>query len=764
MMQPYLDLSTQGLLSEKAPKGFHRILLRGAACCLSVMLWAASSSGQTAASLGRAYREKPSAVKRSALLRFAQQHIKDRNGALALLAASIVEADSADYPDAIRHLSMAKSRLPLIDDYVAYYTGLSHFGMKDFDSAASELEKIWNHSPTSPLMAKAILLAVQCHLQAGRHLQAIKILTGFYDRLPQPDGTLALAKSYEAAGNLNLATDYYQRVYYQFPEKAQAEEAASALERMKRQLGAAYPPPMPQTMLARAEKLLEAKNPSRARSEFESLISQLGGAEQELAKVGVGAALLAESANSRGCQYLESLRLESEEASAERLYYLIVCYRRLGVEEKMMELLQRLSRDYPQSPWRLKALVWVANHHLLANNPALHEPLYRACFDSFSSDPMAEYCHWKVTWTAYLQRRPEARALLLEHLQRFPGGEKTDAALYFLGRLAEKVGETADAEANYRTILQLYPNHFYGLQAALKLQGPRMSKAPSTSIRLPLELPRSTPRVSLRDFEPNSATRTRMERFRLLASAGLDDLAENELKFGAKEDGQPPLLAMELARSAARRGSYDQSIRYVKALVPDYISIPFSFAPPEFWRLAFPLPYRALIVRYSRANKLDPFLLAGLVRQESEFNPRVVSPARAYGLTQILPSTGKLLARKLKLRFRDGMLLRADFNLRLGAFYLRSLIDEFDGKLEPALASYNGGKNRVVQWLSWMQYEEPAEFVETIPITETRGYVQAVMRNAAIYRRLYAAQPAKVISSHRPLPKSNVRKRRRVHR
>ena len=131
-------------------------------------------------------------------------------------------------------------------------------------------------------------------------------------------------------------------------------------------------------------------------------------------------------------------------------------------------------------------------------------------------------------------------------------------------------------------------------------------------------------------------------------------------------------------------------------------------------------------------------MVAAVVRQESEFDPRAVSAANAYGLTQILPSTGRDLSRRLRVRgFNQKMLLRPEFNLRLGTQYLKSLLAEFDGRWEPALAAYNAGKSRVVEWQQRTGYREPAEFVEAIPFSETRNYVQVVLRNADLYRRLY---------------------------
>ena len=106
--------------------------------------------------------------------------------------------------------------------------------------------------------------------------------------------------------------------------------------------------------------------------------------------------------------------------------------------------------------------------------------------------------------------------------------------------------------------------------------------------------------------------------------------------------------------------------------------------------------------------------------------------------TQILPGTGRELSRRLHLgSFRSKRLLQPEFNLHLGTIYLKSLLDQFGGAWEPTLASYNAGKSRVLAWSSRIEYREPAEFVEAIPFSETRNYVQVVLRNGDLYRRLY---------------------------
>ncbi|MEK7750408.1 MAG: transglycosylase SLT domain-containing protein, partial [Acidobacteriota bacterium] len=443
--------------------------------------------------------------------------------------------------------------------------------------------------------------------------------------------------------------------------------------------------------------------------------------------------------------YLRSLEVPTADADAERLYYLVACARRLNNEQAIGEYQAELARRYPGSRWRMEALISEANHHLLDNRVAAYVPLYRACSDSFPNDAQAPYCHWKVVWSQYLQRTGAAAALLREHLTRFPGSEKAGAALYYLGRLAQEANQRPAARAWYAEAAARFPNSYYGLLAREKL-GPEgvpgapgaINPAPPAEVREFLSRVAFPAREVRPGFEPTEATRRRIERARLLASAALDDWAVTELRYGARNGAQPHVAALELARIAARGGAQDQAIRHIKALVPGYLFLPVDAAPLEFWKLAFPLGFRAELEKYCRQRSLDSFLFAALVRQESEFSPKAVSRSKAYGLAQVLPSTGRGLARKLGVRrFTASMLFQPDVNLNLGTYMFRSLVDQYGGRLEPALAAYNAGKSRADAWLQWGEFREPSEFIETIPFTETRNYVQIVLRNAAMYRRLY---------------------------
>jgi soluble lytic murein transglycosylase len=710
---------------------------RVACGALALFLAAGAGRAQTLESLARAFHLHRTPANQAALQRFAAAHPKDQEGALALLALAVAEREQGRCADALRHLSLAPTRLAKLADYIGYYRAAAEFDLGNFAAPVQDVEAVWKADPRSPLVGDAALLAARAHRESGQPADAVAVLRANYASLPQPAGDLLLASCYRAANDLASAVVYYQRVFYQYPATGDAEQAGSALRELKLALGELSPPPTTQAMFQRAERWLRAGDRQRARAEFTAIAAQAAGGDRELARVRLAEIDYFRYENLAAYANLKALQLSSDEADAERLYYMLECARRLEREDQMQDAIDRLAQAHPQSPWRLKALVSAGNRYLVENRPELYEPLYRACYESFPADPQAAYCHWKVVWRQYIERRPDAAGYLRDHLLKFAGSEPLSAALYYLGRLSEADGRPGDAKTYYSEAVARYPNHYYSGLASQRLLDPALVKtAESASVRGFLSSLPWPPRRPPESFEPAPAARARIERARLLSTAGLADLCERELRFGAGADGQPYILAIHLAQAA---DSPFRALRIMKSLVPDYLSMPIESAPPEFWRLLFPLPYRGALEMYSEQQGLDPYLVAGLVRQESEFNPQAVSPAQAYGLTQILPSTGRALLKMSRRRFRPAMLFAPELNLRLGTMYLRAVYDQNAGQGEQTLASYNAGASRVRNWMTWAAYREPAEFSETIPFSETRSYVFAVQRNALIYRKLYTA-------------------------
>lgn len=152
----------------------------------------------------------------------------------------------------------------------------------------------------------------------------------------------------------------------------------------------------------------------------------------------------------------------------------------------------------------------------------------------------------------------------------------------------------------------------------------------------------------------------------------------------------------------------------------------------------YPFPYRELILHQAREHNLDPYLLAALIKTESNFRPDAESPKGARGLMQIMPDTGRWIAEQIGQEDFDPRLLTdPETNLRLGSWYLAHLYEEFDRDPILVLAAYNGGRGNVHAWLREARWTGEAGALEQIPFPETRQFVRKVLLNYRIYNLLY---------------------------
>jgi soluble lytic murein transglycosylase len=226
-----------------------------------------------------------------------------------------------------------------------------------------------------------------------------------------------------------------------------------------------------------------------------------------------------------------------------------------------------------------------------------------------------------------------------------------------------------------------------------------------------------------------------------LARMGLGKSAKREL-------GQVPTPADEAQR---RAGTWSTVAIYDLAGAPERATALARREEPRFgahwpagdhrrlWELAHPRPYRKLVERHARERDVDPFWVWSIMREESGFNPRIVSWANAIGLMQIIPATGRLLARRAGIAGDREALKRPEVAINLGSLYLSRLLAKHD-QVPLASAGYNAGGGAVAKWRRELGRLPIDEFVERIPYDEARGYAKRVTRSLARYTWLYAGE------------------------
>src|SRR4029453_335426 len=216
-----------------------------------------------------------------------------------------------------------------------------------------------------------------------------------------------------------------------------------------------------------------------------------------------------------------------------------------------------------------------------------------------------------------------------------------------------------------------------------------------------------------------------------------------------------------------RKGELRRAISLMRPPFPQFLTAGHEL-PAEILQVIFPLVYWDSIRKQSAAHDLDPYLMAALIAQESTFDAGVRSSANAWGLMQLVPSTGRKLARSVGLRgFSTATLTNPEINIRLGTLYFSQLGGKFGGTYY-ALASYNAGDSRVARWKEDRADLDEDEFIDDIPFPETQNYVKRILGTAEDYRRLYpdgatiphtisTLTPPKATPARKPTPKKKAR-------
>ncbi|HEY6338896.1 MAG TPA: transglycosylase SLT domain-containing protein, partial [Candidatus Sulfotelmatobacter sp.] len=394
-------------------------------------------------------------------------------------------------------------------------------------------------------------------------------------------------------------------------------------------------------------------------------------------------------------------------------------------------------REAPQNPWLEQALLSAANLHLVHHEYDQALDTYREVQQRYPTGSHASYVHWRAAWLTLRQgHNGEAEKAFEEQIALYPTGGETPAALYWRARLAEEDHQLSLARAFYQKLSDRYLNYYYAELGRERLKQIPASADVTQHYTLLDRVPALDGKEKVEESDPPTDD-LHWQKAELLGNGGLVDFAVRELQAapGATGSSWAPAAA---ARLYAENGQYDRAIELMKHSAPSYFALDLRDLPRSYWEALFPKPYWIDLKRYATENGLDPYLVASLIRQESEFNPNAVSRANAVGLMQLLPKTGKQIARQERLRrYSPSQLYMPAVNLELGTRYFRGMVDRYSGALEYALAAYNAGSERVGDWMGQGQYRDPQEFVESIPFTETREYVQAILRNANVYKQLY---------------------------
>lgn len=661
---------------------------------------------------------------------YARRHAKEDAGALAWLVVGYARTIDHEYAQAIDPLNRAKAGAIELSDYVTYYLGEAYLNTGHTAEALATLADFRTKFSDSLLLRDADLVHANALMAEGRPQEAAGLLEK--DRVPvRSDIELAVGRAYEAAGDKQKATEAFRNVYFNLATSFEADAAGSELHKLGVEGSVAE-------RRTRADFLFKGKRYNEAAGEYRDLVGLVSAEEKTGVQLLLANALEKGGHSHEARQLLNSMGAQTGDAEAERLYLLSETARSTSDENAAIATVNELRQFGPTSPWLEQALYSAGNMYLLKRDYDHAIDYFREVPQRFPSGTHASYAHWKAAWLSFrLGRTDDAIKGFEDQIALFPDSNEIPAALYWRARIAEEQKNPAMARAFYQKLGDRFHNYYYAELGRERMKDLGNGAAEDVVRYAILDhvAPLSSA-VKVTSSEPPDDD-LRVARARLLSNGALVDMAVRELQAAAAEEGAswaPP----EMARAYQDIGRYDRGIEVMKRTMPNYFAVDIPDLPRPYWEALFPKAYWTDLRKYSLDNGLDPFLVASLIRQESEFNAGAVSRANAVGLMQLLPKTGRSVAKQVKLKgYRPPQLYDPAVNLELGTRYFKDMVDKYNGQFEYALAAYNAGTDRVADWLGDGHYRDPQEFVESIPFTETREYVQAILRNANVYRKLY---------------------------
>jgi soluble lytic murein transglycosylase len=337
-----------------------------------------------------------------------------------------------------------------------------------------------------------------------------------------------------------------------------------------------------------------------------------------------------------------------------------------------------------------------------------------AQYPDASQAPLARFRAGLLAW----RDSPAVAAAQFDSLAAlFPKDDESVPAKYWAARALDRAGRGADAKARWQDIIRTTPLSYYAMRSAQHL-GVSGWTMPATT-----NAPGRT-----------AAIDSAAQRIATLRRLGMDVEARFELDALAERAVRVPGEALAVAKALSSAGDASRALRTALA------SIERGESNAELFRLAYPVLHEDALRDESNRNGLDPALVAGLIRQESSWNPHALSAANARGLMQVLPPVGASIATAKRYPMWNTVLLyQPDVNIELGTAHLATSLRK-DVPVERALAAYNAGVSRVVRWTARPNSDDAEMFTEWIPFAETRDYVRIVLRNAAIYKAAYSRQ------------------------
>lgn len=675
--------------------------------------------------------------------------------------AGVASLQNGDAAQAAQIFEPLRAQYPELRDYAQFFLATAYRDAGEFDQAIAAFQEFFAQYPDHPLSIDAQFDLANTLFDAARYAEAIQQYQQLIDQPEINQGDLynKLGQAYLNLKNYQSAAAAWHQLVSFYPGHSTVGVVKAQLQRLLKSHPEFQPAWTEESWLAHANALLKA-------GQYLAAIKQYGLFEKRYptsaalkdCELSMIDAYLRAKNTAKAIAAIDGLIAKYGQTQQELIHNVIYllgsAYWKWDRNQQTIDTMLRIVNDTAKTSWTENAYYVIGRVYQGEKAYQTASKWFWSLATVFPNSAFAEEAFWRAGWTSYLaQRYADAEQRFSQSLTQFPAGKFYEECLYWKGRTYERLQQPQAALDAYRQLFRNPPDSYYTVLAQNRLQSLKSPIPPLPEISrpadetLPVLLKKLEPLVSAETFEQLlSRTNKALE----LREVQLWDYADKELAvvaplFNAQGEPSEQQLFRKyvLCRLYQHVGNYLDAIQLAAAIESQLKQSPQISFPYNLETLKYPLAYWELIKTYAEQNALDPFLVAGIIRQESAYNPHITSSANAMGLMQVIPPTGKRVAKQLKFQnFTPSQLYDPETNIAIGTAYFAGLLEKFDGNVFRAIAGYNAGPNATAKW--WKapgDTEHSEEVVEDITYKATRDYVKQVFRNQLIYRRIYAPVP-----------------------
>lgn len=649
---------------------------------------------------------------------------------------------------ALPYLRAAQQDFPVLDDYIRFWNGEALLRLGEAKEAANMFEGVPQAVPDSNLLNQVAIRAGEAWYQASSCPEAVSWFSkaiNANDKDPQiAQAWLRLASCYLRENQLTEGRETLKQLWTKFPQTKEAKEAETLLGS---HIGGVPWVAAPDMYYERAQAFLGQSLHAEAIEELKKFLARDPSSPHRMdAKLKLGIAQVRLKLYDQARDTFHALTTEEGPRADEAIVWLARVYLRQGLGEKLLDLCRTLQKRTMTPEQRgqinLFAGIW------LEDEARFDEAIVRYRQVAKSGEPASQRAEalWREGWVLYRTARYREAINVWRQILDQKDNDFEPQALYWIARSYGHV-QDARSKETFALLCQRFPYTYYCQLAREQTDLSVAGQTKRGGTVMTASATQSASEVSQTSAPDNQTSgRTQIElhpayrRAVELRTLGLEQDAARELSVLTDRYSRDPDVLAALSMMLNEVGAYHHALRLVRSRFREKLERTGGAVADGLWSVAYPTGLIPTI-KMSGANGVDPFLVAAIIREESQYDRKAVSRVGAIGLMQVMPATANAVAQQHRLpSLSREDLFDQETNIRIGARYVEQLFTQFAGNVVQTIAAYNAGPIVVGTWAAAYRGRSEDEFVELIQYQETRQYVKRVLRSYKEYLRLAGVQ------------------------